>query len=200
MARSIVIVMLGLLGLGACSGDSRLPSEPGLPDPAVSQAALVVQVATTGLAPGVDNYLVSVDDGDNKPILVNGGLRIPVSDGTHRLRLSQLPRHCRVASNNPFSGGLDWAVSRDVRVSGADSIVGFSVICLQVGAIRIEVSTAGPHDNTLYFGFLSKHPKSCLICPSMGLFESITSRWGPIASAWGPVGPAGPLRRRIRLT
>jgi uncharacterized protein (DUF2141 family) len=97
---------------------------------------LQVSANTTGSEIDPDGYLVSVDEGAEQPIVVNGTVNYPaLVPGGHDVELTGVAANCAVAGSNP----------RTVEVvAGETASTTFDVTCSStVGAVEVTVSTTG---------------------------------------------------------
>jgi hypothetical protein len=124
--------LVGLSGLGtncAVTGSNPL-SLRLVPDSTVraefavacfaSRGSVRVETATSGRAPDLDGYTVSLDAGASLPIGSSGMLEFPdVPSGTHRVRLTGIASFCFSAEPNP----------QEVEVRGAEATLRFTLSC-----------------------------------------------------------------------
>jgi hypothetical protein len=165
----------------------------------------MVSVSTSGLDPGVGTYSVLIDEGAGylaQQIPTNGELFIPAAQGSHSVRLYAIPRHCRVPTNNPLTGGLGWLEARQTVTVGARAATArFSIVCLPVGTLRIEVHTTGwKQASQLHIGFLDKDPRWLLELPLNGTMslEYVSAEPHSVGLALAP-GCRGPTRRTVSV-
>ena len=97
---------------------------------------LQVSANTTGSEIDTDGYLVSVDEGAEQQIGVNGTASFPaLVPGAHDVELTGVAANCAVAGSNPRAV---------VVVAGQTASTTFDVTCSStVGAVEVTVSTTG---------------------------------------------------------
>jgi probable HAF family extracellular repeat protein len=108
---SLVAVGAALNGL-SCSGDDVGPAPNG---------SIEIVTATSGTAPDLDGYAVTIDGGPQTVVTASGTLRSDnLASGTHSVRLTGVAAQCSVQGENP----------RLVMVeAGATAHVSFTIAC-----------------------------------------------------------------------
>ncbi len=126
-ARAVMAWAVSLLVL-ACGGDDLSAPETG---------GITVTTATSGTAPGAGGYVLTLDEGEPRPIGASAAVTLTaLSLGEHFVRLAGVPDGCTLAGDNP----------RTVSVSAGDPIaVTFEITCPPAGGgVTITTSTVGP--------------------------------------------------------
>jgi hypothetical protein len=112
----------------SCGGDSLAPPTAG---------RIQIVTATSGPEPDPDGYTISIDQGPETPIAVNGTMQSDELDpGAHEVQLGGLAANCAVQGENP----------RTITVgSGEAARADFAVACgATTGALSVSAVTSGP--------------------------------------------------------
>lgn len=133
-----IVSMILTIVLAACGDGAALGTDGTLPDGTPPAGTLLVSTSTSGNAPDLDGYRLTVDGAAGMALEPTGTLAIRLAPGRHALRLLGVAPPCLVASESVLQ----------VDVASSDTVpVGFDIRCSVTGVL-VTVATTGVDPDT----------------------------------------------------